>query len=264
MAETKGRGDQKGTKMTRNLRIIGLALLATVIAVSALAANGAFAEEEEGEEAGDVPGTLVADKGYPATLDGTDSGATSGIFTLFSMSIQCPDSSYSGEITGEEPSFTLIPAYSTKCNEGAHKATVIPNGCGYQFTFRKTTVNKKNEYVDNYFLTSSVVCPPNKDIEIKIYEASDNEDTVRCEITIKEQKGLTQFAKLQNELSGTTTTGSFLLEKQIENINATKTGVGCGGASETKTGKYDLGITVKGTTDTGAENKLTATEKKEE
>lgn len=242
--------------MIRNLKVTRLALLLVVLTTSVLAATGAFAGEE-GEEGGPNPGTLSADA-YPATLDGTDVALPlqSNAFTLFGMKIECPDSSYSGVINGATGSFTIVPTYNKQClADGKNKATIMTNGCDYQITLRKTTI-RKNDFVDNYFFTTEIVCPGTQDIEIYVY-TGDNENVKNCEITIKAQK-LMDRGKLQNELKDNDTTGTFTLENHLEKITATKNGA-CG-HQELPTGKIDLSITFKGTTELGAENKLKVTD----
>jgi hypothetical protein len=242
--------------MSHSRKIIGLAMLLAVIAVSALAATGAFAEEEEG---GGNIGTLSAEK-YPATLDGTDeavAGATNA-FTLGGLKVECPDSSYSGTITKATSSFTITPTYSTKCFSGAKKATVITNGCSYQVTIQHTT--DKNGFKDNYFFYTDILCPVGQDIEIRVYEAADNENVEFCKITIKEQLNLKEKGKVQNEVDAAgNTTGTIFLENVIKNIAATKSGK-CG-AADIKTGIYDISnITFKGTDSSKGANKITITD----
>jgi hypothetical protein len=238
--------------MTRSLRIIGLALALAALAASALASTGAFAGEE-GEEGGTKDGVLSAGS-YKAILDGTD--AETSKFTLFTYKIECPDSTYTGEITKADSKFTIMPTY-TNCVESSNKATVEMNGCGYTFTIRKTTVNKLGQYKDNYFMTTDIVCPPDKDIEIRLYASSDSEDEEICKITIKAQT-LKDRAKLQNLLNvNGKTNGTLKLEHEVQNIVATKSGK-CGD-KETTIGRYDIGIAIKGTTEGGGENSLEVT-----
>jgi len=237
--------------MTRNFKIIGLLLLLIAIAMSALAVTGAFAEEEEEEEGGGKIGTLSAEK-YPATLDGTDeavAGLVNG-FTFPGLQVECPDSSFSGTIAGATSTFTITPTYSTKCFSGARKATVITNGCTYKITIQHTT--DKNGFKENYFFWTDILCPPGQDIEIRVYEAADNEDVEFCKVTIKEQLELKNRGKIQFVAAS----GTFFLENAIKEIVATKSGK-CGDAT-IKTGIYDINkITFKGTDNAKGANKLT-------
>jgi hypothetical protein len=251
-------GNEKGIEMTRNLKIIGLASLAATIAVaSALAATGAFAGEEEAEGGG--WGNLSA-AGYPAILDGEDIPSELNAFTLGGRVIKCPNSTYTGEISGEVPSFTITPTYNN-CSEPINnrKVTIAMNGCDYKLTLRKTTI-QGNEFVDNYFFTTEINCPANKDIEIQVYEA-DNENAKNCLFTIKEQT-LKDRGKLQNTLDNEgDTDGGLKLEKHLENIAATQSG-SCG-SKEITTGRYHIGITIKGTTKVGGPNFLEVTDGEE-
>jgi hypothetical protein len=244
--------------MTRNFKIISLVLLLVAIAMSALAVTGAFAEEEEEEGGGNI-GTLSAEK-YPATLDGTDVAAAGVVnaFTFPGLQVECPDSSYSGTITKATSTFTITPTYSTKCFSGARKATVITNGCSYQITIQHTT--DKNGFKDNYFFWTDILCPPGQDIEIRVYEAADNENVEFCKVTIKEQLNLKNRGKVQNEVDGAgNTTGTIFLENAIKEIVATKSGK-CGDA-DIKTGVYDINnITIKGTDSSKGANKIKITD----
>jgi hypothetical protein len=236
--------------MTRNLKIVGLALLLAALAVSALAATGAFAGEEDPEE-GKTIGELSA-KQYPATLDGTDKANETNAFTLSTLKIECPDSSYTGSIAAATTTFTIMPTYNN-CVQGTRKATVITNGCGYQIELLNTTTLG---YKDNYFFLTNIICPENKDIEIRIFEGG-TENVEYCKFTIKEQKGLKK-GKLQNEPVGGVTNGTFKLERFIDNIVATKSSDagGCGN-EEVKDGRYHIGIGFKGTTNAGGVNDVT-------
>jgi hypothetical protein len=241
--------------MTRSLKIIGLALLSAALVTGALVATGAFAGEE-GE--GEVQGFLIAES-YPAILDGTDNPKVLNAFTFFGLKIECPDSSYKAEVVKPTSVLFFEPTYSSNCKQGARKATVTTNGCNLRFDIRGTT--EKEPWVDNYFLTSYIICPTGKDIEIHIYQATDNENAKYCEITIKEQT-LINRAKLQNE-PGTPegTTGTFKLENYIEGITATKSsGFGGCGNETNSSGKYHIGIDVKGTTTDDGPNKLFVTD----
>lgn len=239
--------------MTRNFKIIGLLLLLIAIAMSALAVTGAFAEEEE-EEGGGKIGTLSAEK-YPATLDGTDEAVAGKVnaFTFPGLQVECPDSSFSGTIAGATSTFTITPTYSTKCFSGTRKATVITNGCTYKITIQHTT--DKNGFKENYFFWTDILCPPGQDIEIRVYEAADNEDVEYCKVTIKEQLELKNRGKIQFVAAN----GTFFLENAIKEIVATKSGK-CGDAA-IKTGIYDIDkITFKGTDNAKGANKLTLTD----
>lgn len=242
--------------MTRNFKLIGLALLLAAIAMGVLAATGAFAEEEE--EGGGNNGTLTA-ASYPATLDGTDKEGELNAFTLFGLKIECIDSSYSGELASASEKFTIMPSYNNEaCFEEGRKATITTNGCGYEFTIRHTTTANP-KYKENYFATTHIKCPASKDIEIHVYEAGDNENVKFCEITIKEQTRNNR-AKIQNEAIDKDT-GDIKLEYEVQEITATKSsGAGGCGNGTTSFGRYDLGITIQGTTKAGAANSLKVTD----
>lgn len=238
--------------MTRALKIIGPVLLLIALAISALAATGAFAEEEEG-----APGTLQAAE-YPATLDGTDIATATNAFTLFGEKIVCPDSSYSGQIAAKTTEVTITPTYNNnECSAGGggHKVTVTMNGCDYMLHIGNTT----KKFYDNYYVTIDLICPKEADVEIHKYLNVKDESVQLCKFTIKEQKGI-KGAKIYNEYDpeSTGTEGTLVLETPLANITATKSGA-CG-AGNTNTGEIDLGITFKGTNKDKAENPLYITD----
>lgn len=238
--------------MTRILKFIGLAMLLAALATGALAATGAFAEEEEG-----APGSFQAAE-YPATLDGTDIAGAKNAFTLFGEEIVCPDSSYSGSIAGKTAEVTITPTYNNaKCSAGGggHKVTVTMNGCDYKLHVGNTT----KKFYDNYYVTFDLVCPAGKDIEIHKYLGMADEAFTVCKYTIGAQNGI-KGAKLYNEYDkdSTGTTGSFVVETPLSKITATKSGT-CG-AEATNAGEIDLGITFKGTNNAGAANPIYVTD----
>jgi hypothetical protein len=238
---------RKEPNMTRNLKSLAMAVTALALAVGALAATGAFAEEEE------PPGVLHAAE-YPAILDGTDDAGTLNAFTSFTLKIECPDTSYTGEVVKQTSVFVIYPTYGA-CKAGNRKVTITPNGCGYRFDIRNTT--DKEPWVDNYFVTTSISCS-GQDIEIHVYEAPDNENVKYCDITVKEQT-LKDRVKLQNLLNaGGTTNGTLKLENEVQNITATQSGK-CG-TKMTTIARADVGIVIKGTTEGGGENSLAVTD----
>lgn len=237
--------------MTPKLKAIGLTAVLAALAMTALAATGAFAGEEEEEEEG-APGTYTAAE-YPATLDGTDATAAgkTNAFTFFGEKIECPDSSYSSSIPNAIDEITITPTYNNaQCSAagGANKVTVTTNGCDYKVHTAGTT---KTIY-DNYYATAEILCPPGKDIEIHKY-ADKTEAVQICKYTIKEQKGIAG-PKLQNEHVKEGTTGTLILEREFRALVVTKSGTCKDG--EDKAGKIDLYVTFKGTNGSGKEDPI--------
>jgi hypothetical protein len=232
--------------MTRKLKAIGLALLATA-AIAALIVSNASAEEEiEGAQ-----GTLTAAE-YPATVDGTEENAAgTNAFTIFGEKIVCNGSTFSSSIAKATTTVTLAPTYNNcSTGGGGHKVTITMNGCDFVIHIEGTTTTIK----DNYFNTLDIICPAGKEIEIHKYVNATNELLgVSCLWTIGEQKGLRR-GKVTND----TTNKDLLLEKSYKKIVAHQHGA-CG-EGETTEGEYDVSITLKGTNGKGMADALEITD----
>jgi len=182
--------------MIRNLKILGLAL-AAAFALSALAASAALAQKQ---------GILTTEGGVATTLDISEVDATHNYLEdpELKEKVECPGSTFVGhkqtkesetsaeEKSGAKPHSGLIPNKATvatisstliNCKAGSHKATVTNNGCDFDFTIGKTTV----EGVEPYALTADIVCPAGKVIEKHVYLSSASEATTICTYTIGPQ-----------------------------------------------------------------------------
>ena len=162
--------------MTRNLKALGLAVMAAC-AMSAVLASAAQAE----------PGTigidLIVDEWF---LTGTQVGHHK--FETGVGEVTCEDTVFHGKIKDGDHQFTLTPTYNT-CTTidpfGTKRTTTISmEGCGYLYT-------EGNQTGANHFknVTVSLHCPAEKVVRIKVYNAtthgSNHEDTNRrCEYTI--------------------------------------------------------------------------------
>lgn len=233
--------------MTRNLKALGLALLA-VFAMSAVAASAASAQQ----------GVLTSDG--PVTLDMYETGVGLNATTMFGEKIECAGTVYTGHqynvtphmpIPGQTTLITVTPHYNNaNCTAfpGPRKATITMNGCDFVFHIGNTVG------FDRYAFSADIVCPVGQKIEKHVYLAPDNEDIPWCTHTIGPQFGL-PGARLT-----TTTNGANDLDivGAFENIHVEKHGM-CG-AGTTNFGKWDIDVTVKGTDLGGLPTGITVTD----
>jgi len=150
--------------MTRNLKVLGLALVA-ILAMSAMAASAAGAS------------TFTATKG--ATITATD---VSGIkFTVTGQEVFCEETTYTGIAPAASfESITISVAYSG-CKLPLANATITgfgAGGCDYVF------------YANG---TVDLVCPKEQDVTV---------DSATCVVHIPAQKGLGTLTYTNNEASG--------------------------------------------------------------
>lgn len=148
--------------MTRNLKTLGLALLA-IAATSALASAAAHAAP------GELHSEVAAGKTSAIlTGDNTGFGEHQGNFKL---SFKCKKATFEGTVQKATTDATITPQYTDTCTLGGLAAEVRMNGCKYTFTG-----------VANFTANVDIVgCTTGKTIEIT---------DALCTIKIPEQKNL--------------------------------------------------------------------------
>ncbi len=233
--------------MTRNLKILGLALVAA-FAMSAMAAASAQAV-----------GHFTSDG--PVILKGTDEPGSENYFEYPGLGkVECPDSSYVGERNGggfieNSPIVsTIIPGYHNETcvgPNGTQKATITMNGCDYLVQLGETTEGVKDEFG----ATVEIVCPANKVIEIHVYLGS-TEASQLCLVKVGAQGGITGL-DVANELEGEETAGTLTITGKTENIKGSKSGL-CGATAKNLT--YKATITVEGLNKGEEKTKIEATD----
>ena len=235
--------------MIRNLKALGLALLA-VFAMSAVAASGAMAQEQT---------TIESDGSF--TLTGTDHEEVPHGFAFQEgeeNEVEC-HGHYEGEATGGGPlsspatSVTVHPTYTNCTFAKTFPATVTTDGCDYDLALGKTTVAEEEAEV-----SASVTCDSTgegeateKDkIEIHIYLSKEAQeaDQPLCTITVEgANTGDLGNGKNQN-LSGARITdegnGHLTLKGAVKGVEGHKEGV-CGEKDST-TGELHLAATIEG------------------
>jgi hypothetical protein len=256
----------KGKNMIRNLKVLGLALVA-VLAFDAMVASAASANKQ---------GILTTENGGAVTLDGVEDGANFLKDTTLEEGknpVQCPGSTIVGHKTTTaaetktaeemgESTHPLIPNKSTKatitpnfinCKSGTHKMTITMNGCDFDFTIGQTTEEGEHK---KYALTTDVVCPTGKKIEIHVYFAETNENLSICTYTIGSQeiKGF----DIANEVEGTKTLDTLTATGEGK-VLVERHGI-CGEHTEPYELDQVINYTITGTTAAGAKEGVTITD----
>jgi hypothetical protein len=221
--------------MTRNLKVLGLALVA-VFAMSAMAASSASAQK------------LTSDG--PVTLLGTQTGAAgSNKLSAFGGKTECASAKYTGHKVNVTPhekipsgasQATITPHYGV-CNTNFiginFSTTVDMNGCDYVFDLLTKTA------VGTYPVRATVVCPAGQFIKVTLY-SSGTHTSPFCTLTI------THNPAGYLGLHATNGTGGHInIAGTIKGIEAHKQGsFPCPGTPETTTtAELALDVTVEST-----------------
>jgi hypothetical protein len=240
--------------MIRNLKALGLALVA-VFAMSAVAASTASAQ-------GAHNGMLTADG--PMTLKGTQTGELlANSLTAFGQKVTCPgnEAIYTGhkynitpheKIPSGETTVTITPHYGICQIAPTIKVTVDMNGCDFVFHLTETVTGTTE---DKYKITSTIVCPKEKHISITLFTNEEFHKVKKqsfCHITI------TEAASYDGLIARDTTNGSIDISGSVPGIVADKEfvvgtdedkGILCP-TEETKTAELHLDINVVDTNGT--------------
>lgn len=150
--------------MSRQLRVLGLALLALV-------AFGAF------NAVGAQAGTFTAGA-YPATVTGSAVGMHLLGTELGVM--ECAPT-FDGELAAASEELTLTPTYGTSCKLGAKEVHVTNNGCDFRLHAGNTLVE------DRVAGTMDIICPEGMAIDFEITSMP------ICHLTIPGQAGLSSL-----------------------------------------------------------------------
>lgn len=146
--------------MTRNIKALGLALLAA-FAFSAIVAQGAsaVAEEHEFETTGEQTTVLTGHQ---------ETGENHHTFTIGETVLTCHIATFEGTMAGVRADHVeLVPTYK-ECHSNIEKTTnsakVTVNGC--TFTFDSDTQETVTNEVAETHAPVSMTCPAGKDITI--------------------------------------------------------------------------------------------------
>jgi hypothetical protein len=187
--------------MTRNLKVLGLALVA-MLAMSAVVASAASAQATTAK-------FTAMDNLYPKTFHGTNV-AGQETFTTEAGTVECA-STFSGSLAGASQEVTVNAVYSGCKAFGFLNATVAMEGCSYKFKITTTLTSPTHHYQAHV----DVVCPAGKAIKIT---------AGTCVVTIGAQTGLTTV-DLENHASTT----AILVRPTVGGVNYTVVtdGFGC-------------------------------------
>jgi hypothetical protein len=236
--------------MTRNLKALGLALVAAFV-MSAVAASAASAQQ----------GTITSDG--PVTLTLSEIIAANNYFKAFGLEIRCPGSTMTGHKVTTTPhttipvgsiEATLTPKFVNCLILGLNwTATVTMNGCDFDLKVGETTpVGTAN----TYGASASLTCPQGQEVTLEIWTPGKHNgvNPPMCVIHFGEQ-----LDKTGPHLTDTTqggTANDIDLKGVFTGIVATKTAsaedpILCPHAT-TVTGELGIDITIKGDSAGGA------------
>ncbi len=227
--------------MTRNLKMLGLALVA-VFALSVVLGQAAMAEKTVQR-----PYQFISDGDW--TSLSAAQGAPGDVFeTDAKLPIKCSTAAYSGSIGETAPTtLTLTPAYSG-CTFGGFAADVITTGCSYVIhadqQLGTETEGGAIDWENKYQTTTTIDCSAGKDITVIATQAG----ITKCTVHIPPQDMGTGVTLTNEETGG----GVKDIKSHIEfsNIKYSQTegtGLGkCATADNTTNGKYVGSNTISG------------------
>jgi hypothetical protein len=187
--------------MTRNLKALGLALVA-MLAMSAVVASAASAQSVPTQK------FTAMDNTYPESFHGVNA-AGQETFTTEAGTVECA-STFSGTANAASQHIVATPVYTGCKAFGFLNATVAMEGCNYTFQLTTTLTNPHR-----YQAHVNVVCPAGKSIKIT---------AGTCVVTIGGQTGLTTV-----DLENRADTKAVLVRPTVGGINYTVVtdGFGC-------------------------------------
>jgi hypothetical protein len=157
--------------MTRNLKFLGLAILAALATSSLVTLSGSSAQTG-GHFDSEISHTTISgeqkDKEKPHKFN----------FEGFGF-IECEEAVLHGTtLEAKVTQITLEPSYS-KCKNGSNHVTVTTNGCAYVFTFGPQLESHSTVHIE---------CPAKKKIEIHVRDPANTKDL--CTISVGPQTPL--------------------------------------------------------------------------
>ncbi len=227
--------------MIRNLKTLGLVLALTCAA--GVTAGTAVAAER-----------LTSDG--PVKLSGVDSGEKA-TFTGFGLSATC-NGGYDIGLENQTPhvffdpsiifvaTFTVTPQYTScvnKMGEVQQPGTVTMNGCDYLV------------HVANGAETWDVVCPGGQQIEMHSYTNASHTTSI-CTVKVPAQSGIAGGSHENVKEGGVE---KVVVKGPLTGIKATKSGILCGGSSETTTASMDIRAVVSGVNEKGGATGISIT-----
>jgi glutamine cyclotransferase len=215
--------------MTRNLKVLGLALIAAC-AMAAVSASAAQA----------LTPSLFTSDSYPATATTTQEqkiGEGLEYFESIGRKLECEVAHYSGTLSEANSDLTVTPDYTDHTQGGNCRAggtlvtTVTEEGCTFTFT---ATENTKVANV-SYNVGVDIVCPPTKLITVHVRNLLNNADA--CTITVETGTATGDLTGTNIVGGGVNIEGEVVVKSIVHSNNTALCGVETG-TSKTVETKY--------------------------
>jgi hypothetical protein len=217
--------------MTRNIKALGLALIA-VFALGALAA-GAQAQ---------TPVLTASEAGTVSVTTSQTIGAESEYFESIGRKLECEKAHFSSTVATKNSAITIIPDYTDHTQGGNCRAggtlvtTVTEEGCDFVFHNPKTESGQTD-----YTVNVEIVCPTTpvkKSITIHVRNLLNNADA--CTITVPEQTAVGALTVKNTAETGgfkddIDVSGSVVVNTIVHSNNTALCGVEAGKSKEVAT-----------------------------
>ncbi|MBA3866100.1 MAG: hypothetical protein H0X42_07115 [Solirubrobacterales bacterium] len=205
--------------MTRNLKVLGLAL-AAMFALTAVAASAAQAVTPEYHCTSTSANCFAESSASPElTGNGKINGSNDHVFNVNGGNVKCTGTTgvtdgavLKGTAAKTSTSVTLTPTYAG-CKAFGVKATVNPEGCTYTLTLVTGGISP-------YPITTDIKCPAGKKITVTPTGLS-------CTITVGEQTGLKGITATNVGTEPTHIEANINITGANGKIAYTKTGTEC-------------------------------------
>jgi hypothetical protein len=246
MHPASGASKRREKDMTRNLKALGLALLA-VLALGTMAASTAQAI------VGNAQLTIEGGSGFVHGKDETPMQ-----YTRDGRIKTCATGHYkSNTVTSGATSLTITPEYSN-CSAAGLPATVTMNGCNYELTF---TADPGHTFT----AITHIKCPVGKVIETHVYSSHANHTAgvSLCTYHVGPQTNKTEISLTNNAAGGITPKDWITADITIGGLVSTRTSGSellCGKELDTA-GTLHASVELKGTSHIGEARHITMSTK---
>ncbi|MGC1851094.1 MAG: hypothetical protein WA687_01495 [Solirubrobacterales bacterium] len=210
--------------MTRNLKILGLALVAT-LAAGVLVVSGTPASSETPNL---TAGKGTVGKHQDVQIDGSGQNET---FHAFGVTVKCEITVFGPNTVTVPTAFFTVKPYHKVCSAPAlgelvNDVTVVTNKCGFQFNIGSTAVDGGGKPIpDTYTGLLDFECEnANEAFEVQLWfnEKEDGKNPPSCVIKLKPQTG----AGLTIKVDTTGAHHDLSISGAISNLHAERIGNG--------------------------------------
>jgi hypothetical protein len=237
--------------MTRNLKALGLALLA-LLALGAMAASSAQATIGNAQLTIEGGSGFIHGKGEGAAMQYTRNGRVQ----------TCATANYkSTTVNSGDTSITVTPEYAN-CTSGGLPSTITMNGCAFVFTFTGHNIGGGNH---TFTAITHIECPVGKVIETHVYSSHANHTAgvSLCTYHIGAQNNKTEISLTNQAAGGTTPKDWITADITVGGIVSTRTSGSellCGKELDNE-GTFHATVELKGTTHAGGAAGITMSTK---